>query len=264
MFAETVEKLTIKAGEDGYSPRDKLITQFPQLKVLHLKINSIDTIMLQGQWIADIDAENIEELKLSIRSDERATHCLLKVLADMIGNMKTLKILDLSDCAYDVASYMLEYGQFCLPNLEVLKTEVIDYFDAFKKSLKTAVVIGNISESCINDFLSQYIKVESLEFESCLYDPNCSHEFKVNKKIKNLSLKTSDYLVNALLVALPELETLYVPSLTKNLMKFVADKNRKLKQVKFSEIEDGTMEKFEEMQRQGQKEVNLDIKLIQE
>jgi hypothetical protein len=87
-------------------------------------------------------------LKLSLpcfeeNGGEEIRH-FLQVLARKIGNMKSLQILDLSDCTYE---------QFCLPNLEVFKMEVIDYFDSFKKSLKTAVVIGGISDFYINEFL---------------------------------------------------------------------------------------------------------------
>jgi hypothetical protein len=274
-FAETVEKLTIQANEIGWCPLNKI--QFPQLKILELNIDSTATLMSHCQWIVEINAEQIEELKFSISGldeyDGYETRRFLEILADNIAGMKSLKTLDLSDCDYNVIYDMWKYGGICWPKLEVFKSEVIDFFDFFMGSLKTAVVIGTLCTFNIRDFLSKYKELETLEFDHCSQGFNVVfrvEEFKVNKKVKNLSAKKasdseSDLAIfKQLLAALPDLENLYVAKLTKDLMEFIAANNRKLKQLKFCEIEDGTVEKFEEMRRQGQKEVNLDMQLVQE
>jgi hypothetical protein len=275
-FAQTVEKLTIKAKESKLGVSDEI--QFPQLKVLDLQIDSLETLMNQCRWIVGINAEQIEEVKLSIPAfeeyDDEDIQYFHEDLARKIGTMKSLKVLDLSDCVFDDVFHMWENVEFCLPNLEVLKTDDVNLFDNFKKSLKTAIVAGEISDLKIAKFLSKFEQLETLDLEYRLwYKPKRVQGFEVNKKIKNLWLKftISDFKraafndhLKKLLAALPDLETLYVDKLSKEVMEFIAANNRKLKQLKFREIECGTKEKFEKMRRQGQKEVNLDMQLVQE
>jgi hypothetical protein len=148
------------------------------------------------------------------------------------------------------------------------------------ESLKTLVSFDGFSERSIRNILVSCKKLETLEIENTNWgrmsfwdEPESDEEFigtfAANKMIKNLSLKNDQldklhFIDSAekLLAALPELETFFITKLSTDLMMFVAANNLKVKQVKYSSIDDRTLEKYEEM-CQGDGNVNRDIKFIQ-
>jgi hypothetical protein len=278
VFTGTVENLKIKVNFTGAEN----VVRFPKLKVLELEIVSLRKMKETYSWLNDIEARKVQELKLSIRDDLRTSSVatFLNGLAKLITNMQNLKKLDLSGYSrYTVDRIFNRNRRPVVPKfeLECLKSPGFLDFSYSYESLKTLMLLDGFSEQKIREILEMFEKLETLEVENCMREwrlwPQSFQPFPVNTMIKNLSLELEVVydpppalvffeLATKLLTAVPELETFYVTELTTNLMMFAAANNFKLKQMKYESIEEGTLEKYEEM-CQGEGVVNRDIKFIQ-
>jgi hypothetical protein len=280
LFANKVENLAITIENCN-----KLsLIKFPQVKVLDLKVDSFQVMMDVYPWITNIETKRIEELKLTIADDLGFAKVafFLRSVANFISRMRSLKKLDLSGCEPETNKKIFGAYGGSRPKfkLEYLKTYSYCYNIYCYDSLKTLVSMDGFRKDMIANILLSYKQLETLEFENCevevYYYPDSDDEadnggFEVNTMIKNLSLKfvvcdefnppPFTLLAKKLLAAVPEIETFYVTELTKDLMMFVAANNLKVKQMKYGSIEEGTLEKYEEM-CQGGGVVNRDVKFI--
>lgn len=279
LFADTVEKLKII---NDINVNLKQPVYFLKLKSLDIHLNTKGE---NYKWISQLRISELEELKISnlcggypecefccIDADSGNFHSFWM---EFFYNIKGLKRMDLGICGNDMSLVLLNQTR----QLESLRFQQSLYSDvsdivSFMKTLKNLTVIEPEDLSFV--FKNGLMELTTLNLEKY---SNHSSSFEVDENsvkhtIKHLSIKTDmsfgfnsqrfNRNVKKLLNAFPELETFYVTKLTSELMKFIADTNWKMKTVKFSVIEEGTLEEYEQMRQTQALNINRDIQFIKE
>jgi hypothetical protein len=267
LTADTAEKLNVDFT-DSDNDNDNNGRDFSKLKSLDLTLDN------SGHWILQSKMEQLEELKLALNFDSYESandgRFIYDSAHEFLSRLKNLKRLDVSDCDDEFLHYFHDHRLF---KLEYFKGDInynMQFVNAQRKSLQS--LSSNLCRYELQDLLSKFPKLTTLEFTQCCDKDWDRHRrfanfiLPVNTTIKILKLQfMRNQLVNVccreLLLALPELESLDIKRLTTDMMELIALDLLKLKELKSDSVEDGAWERYEEMKREGIKEVNSEIKL---
>jgi hypothetical protein len=259
IFSDTVEKLTVDIRENKESKRS---IDFPKLKSIDITATDIDMdeddpYFCEGgnvdSWFLRSNMAQLEDIKLKVCYESH--RCFYKFLA----NKKNLKSLDLSDCSEFVEGFN-EMPLFQLDSLKLNSEDASTLLQTQRESLQN-LADGECYKNDVAFYLSEFTKLTKLELSRCnnadWQEDEQQQDLPVNKNIKSLNLLTGqenryepfDLVSQDILVALPELESLYVENLTVDLMEFIALNLHKLKQLSCRSAEDGAWERYEEMKQ---------------
>jgi hypothetical protein len=209
-----------------------------------------------------------------------------RALHSFIAKQKHLKRLDLGDTH---PSFLKHYGEKPSFKLESLKGDLYHHCYLQKtqrKSLRT--ICDNFTsegEFTVHRYLKMFPQLTKLEMKkasdylgdnrSDSDDYEFIHEdptLRINMKIKDLKIRDFEHFPHdfyphglyssTILAALPALDTLNIGRLTLRLMEFIAQNLQVLKILRYETVEDGTLERYEEMKQEEVEGTNTNIECV--
>jgi hypothetical protein len=140
-----------------------------------------------------------------------------------------------------------------------------------RPTLETFIRLNNTDTHELRQLLTEFPKLRKLE-AACAAFVNFGHQqndlvLPINTTIKELNLKCWDFeddenhhsIHQEVLTAVPRLELLEIDQLPMELMEFIALNLKSLKKLKYTEVEDGALERYEAMKIDEIQGLNRDI-----
>lgn len=242
---DSVEKLTVIIKKT-LAPK-----HFKGLKILDL------TIMPgQDSWILHSRMDQLEELKLTV-NDAEYSHEHNAVLK-FLSRLTNLKRLDVSE-DMEIRDF-LDAPTFRLEHLKAVVSFDTPFLETQQGTLQTVISLGCSSKSDVLKFISKFPKLTTLEVEccSCRWNENEDEEPHINTTITNLSLKFFTFSPEILLTV-PALEMFHVDQLSTELMEFIALNMLVLKELSYTEVEEGALERYEKIKTERVERMNAEI-----
>jgi hypothetical protein len=268
IFADSVEKLTVDITENR---EFKASINFPNLISLDLTAADIyfDEVGSEDSWILRSSMGQLEDLKLTVKASENND----VIFHTFLAKQSELEILDLCDCHHD---FLDDFDKTPLFQLDVLRFSSFprELMESQRESLQILDDFGPCFKNDFASYLSDFPNLTALEVSLCdeadwQLDAEEDEDLPVNMNIKSLNLHSFsnhenryepfDLASQDILVALPELESLYIQNLTGHMMEFIAFNLRKLEEFRCWNAEEGAWERYEEMKRTGVEGINSKI-----
>jgi hypothetical protein len=231
---------------------------FPNLKILDLNV-----AVNEDSWILKSNMNQLEKLKLnvqcSIGTENDPSH-----VHGFLAKLENLKHFELSGCNLSILETLNVPAPFQLEYLRAPLTFNTVFMDSQRQNLQTLVISQNCCKTRFHQILVEFPDLKNLEAELCdctwILDDE-DGPIPVNSTIKELKLRNvgDDEFLQYLLPSLPALVSLEITWLSIELIEFIAQNLHQLEKLTYQELDEGTLERYEEMKNEEIEGVNKNI-----